>query len=101
MMQKLKMQVKQTYHVDYSDLERFIQDVYNVDDFSIARDQEQGNDTSISMNVVKKPLNTYDSQLIEKFTTVNPPSFMLYTVMQDMCNKDLIPDGQYVIKISW
>ncbi len=101
-MTKLKMQVKTTYHVNYSDLERFIQDVYNVDEFSIPCDQEKGNDTSLEMNVEKRILDKYEIIRLEEFKKdPDNETYMLYTLMDDMCSRGLIPDGLYIIRISW
>ena len=38
---------------------------------------------------------------IEKFIKTGNENYMLTYLLQDMCNRDIIEEGNYLIDISW
>jgi hypothetical protein len=54
------------------------------------------------MNVSKEPLDKWDAEIFEEMKVSQ--SFRggsLRAIMTDLCNRDLIPAGKYVIRVSW
>jgi len=98
---ELKTIKRTVFEVDYTDLEEFINEVYDVDDYSIPASEEVGNDTTLSQEVEKeKPLNNEDK--VTKFTGGNGNAqWILDDLMTDMCNRGLIEEGYYNINICY
>lgn len=97
---KLKTKKVEYFEVDYGDLEAFIEEVYG-QEFNLACDQETGNDTALTMEVKKERLGEYDRDKIDRWIRDGEESYMFRVLMFDLCNKDLIEPGNYVIEISW
>lgn len=100
-MSGLKMKTVTVHEVNYSDLDDFISFTYGTS-FEIVADQEMSNDSSKVITVKKEGLRSWDQQALDdarlgKF--FRPGS--LYPIMTDLCNRNLIPEGKYVIRVSW
>lgn len=90
------------YTLDYNEFEKIIQSVYGISEFSIVADMELMNDISVTYVVKKEPHDGYDTKKLEKFIATNGNvMYMTRTLLTDLCNKDVIPEGDYLIKISW
>lgn len=97
---KLKAKKKTIFEVDYKDLERLIKEEFG-HDFSIPADEEVGNDTSISKNIQKEELAKYDKDRLTEFLHIGRYGPCLQVLMTDMANRDVIEEGDYVIRVSW
>lgn len=99
----MKIETKLTHYVNYNDFEKFVQSTYNVENYEFASSEECSNDTAhTSSNVVKKPLDKWTQGDLDKFINENGNrQYMMHTLLQDMVNRDLIPEGNYVINVSW
>lgn len=97
---KLKCKKETVIVVDYGDLDNFISKVYDVD-FEVVADQELMNDVDKKISVKKSVLNKWEQQDLDDFKSGKIKTFMLYTLMTDLANRDLIEEGNYLIEISW
>ena len=98
----MKINTKVVHQVEYSDMERFVSETYGKR-YSFVASEECGNDSSHSYAVRKKEaLDEWDQRDLKLFIE-RPDSECLRArlLLQDMVNKDLIPTGDYVIRVSW
>ena len=98
----LKYKEVKYFHVDYDDLEDFFKEVYNLQVRpEIVAMQTYSNDMSDIFNIKKGILNNWESRDLDLFKSTGYAPYALGTVLTDLCNRDLIPEGQYLINISW
>jgi len=64
-------------------------------------DEELNNDISKSYSVRKRKLNKYDLESLERFKNKEHVMCMSYILFQDLCNKEIIAEGKYIVDISW
>lgn len=88
--------------VDYSDLERFIQKIYNRV-YESACVEEMNNDTEKTYNIDGKceiwEMPTFNE--VEKFLYDDGKPPCLRALMQYLANKNIIEKGIYTVKWSW
>ena len=99
-MRKLKYEEITYKQVEYHELEDLILHVYK-QEYNIAAREEKSNDISLTYNVKKEELHEYYVYKLEKFIKTGKGSYMLSSLLQDMCNRDIIKEGNYLIDISW
>jgi len=99
------------YRVDYKDFNQLIQKYYGVKDYNIAADLGNGNDSTAYSGRIEKE----SSIDLIKETKENIDFFMsdykdnesfwgckfFYDLIQDLVNKEVLPEGAYLIEISW
>ena len=86
--------------VDYSELEQFIFEVYGMH-IEIVADQELSNDTKSTYYIRKEVLYEGDAENLESWLSGNYVPYMLNTLLTDMCNRELIEEGEYLVQVSW
>lgn len=96
----MRYETKTLHIVDYRYLEEKIREVYGKK-YDIPRDEECGNDCSLQMGGKKEPLLKYDSNRIETFRNTGRCRYLLRTLVQDMINNDHIPEGDWLVEVSW
>ncbi len=97
----MKITTKTINFIDYNDLEEFLCKTYGLDEVSVPSILEASNDSSHTVWASKGPLDKYQEIEMKKFLE-NPYSvYGLHTIFKDLCNKDLIAPGNYVIQVSW
>jgi hypothetical protein len=97
----MKITTKTVNFIDYSDLEEFLCKTYGLDEVSVPAILEASNDSSHSVWAEKGPLSEYELSVLIRFQE-NPDNFYgLHTIFKDLCNKDLIAPGNYIIQVSW
>ena len=96
----LKYKEIKYFEVDYSDLNDFISEQYDRE-FEIVADQELMNDVSKTVTVKRAVLNPWELKDLEEWKLTGRKNWMLYTLLTDLCNRNLIPEGKYLINISW
>jgi hypothetical protein len=88
---------KQTYIVvDYSDLEKLIRKTYNRPHYDILGEEEWGNDSAHSFNIKKTNHSKWGVDSIK-----NWDSPALWALMEDMANRDIIEEGNYLVEVCW
>lgn len=93
----LKMRTQQTHKVDYQDLNRYIMQVYHLDNFE--GHLESSNDTSWEHTVSGNQRDQKELQYIldKKSCTIH----MVGVVLDDLAFQNLIPEGEYIVSVSW
>ena len=86
--------------VDYSDLERFIQETYGRI-YEVAAEEEWSNDTAHNYTIRKEPLSSYEQDKMNEFLAGRAAPRMTRIFLRDMANKGLILEGEYTIEVSW
>ena len=99
----MKIETNFTHYVEYSEFEKTVATHYNVTHYNLAASEECGNDTAItSRNVFKRQLSDHEVIEIDKFVRSNGNEMWItHVLLQDMVNNDVIPEGSYVINVSW
>jgi hypothetical protein len=97
----MKITTKTVNFIDYSDLEEFLCKTYGLDEVSVPAMLEASNGSSHSVRAEKGPLDEYEQKDVEKFIDDPDSVYGLHTIFKDLCNKDLIAPGNYVIQVSW
>ena len=100
-MNKLKFEEQTFKVVDFDEAQITINKVYNID-FSIPRDQECSNDIHLTFTVeTGQNTDKYEKTAIKRLLDGKNETYMLGILLNDMCDKDIIPAGNYLINISW
>lgn len=94
------MKKESVFRVAYHEFEALVNKEYNKTDYSIVADEELSNDSSKSYSVEKMELSKYDKLDLEKFKKGHQP-YMSNILFQDLCNKGIIDEGEYIIDICW
>ncbi len=92
---------KIVHQIDYFDFDEFIKKHYQKSDFEFCADQESRNDSSHSFSVSKHPMSDYELKRLNKFKSDQRVDFISSTLLNDLCNKGIIPEGQYIVNVSW
>jgi hypothetical protein len=86
--------------VNYDELNNLIRQEYG-QDFHCVSDMEWNNDESHSISLCKKELGEYDQRKVDQFKKNGDSYFILYALMQDMVNRDILEEGEYLINVCW
>jgi hypothetical protein len=101
----MKITTETVHRVNAFDLEKAIQDEYGVKEFDVVADLESSNDVSHTFSTSKSKehlkLKQYDKEDITNFQATGNYFFLTGTLLQDMTERDLIPEGNYLVKVSW
>ena len=95
----LKHKKKNYIVVESSDIDKFIQKVYGQEFFCASSEEMRGFNCK-SFTVCKQTLDDYEFQKLEKFKQKKDNSIWLQTLLNDLCNNNLIVEGEYLICIS-
>ncbi len=94
-----------TYHWMYKrkkvGLDKFVSQAYGRDkDFQLC---EAANDTEYYFEVKEKEeIDKLDKPSLEEiFKSNEVPIYDLHVLLQDMVNKDMLPAGNYLVRVSW
>lgn len=99
---KLDMEFKAIVKVEYSNLEKFIKEVYGQNvDYNFCSDVEACNDSTYSFDVEKEELDESDMETIKEFKEGKYVPFITQTIMTDLCNNGKIPEAEYIINVCW
>ena len=96
----LKIKRAEYFIVDYSALEEFVEKEYG-QEFNFVIDTESSNDTCKSFSVQKEKIDQYNLEAIAQFRESGEGSYITQTLLTDLCNRDRIPEGNYLITVSW
>lgn len=92
--------------MDYNEFEDKVNYLYQRDGqkrgYEFVADIEGTNDTCILYDGIKKEcLDNYDAEKLEQFRFGDIPNYMARILLQDMVNNKALPEGNYLIRISW
>jgi len=102
-----ELKAGRTVHIttEYWDLEDLIKKVYGIFDdryFSIIAMEEWHNGSSHEFSVSRGPFNKWERADLDEFMqTSGSKNYMLYILLQDMCNQGHIEEGEYLVRVCW
>jgi hypothetical protein len=97
---KLKHKIVIHFVVDGSDLEELIRETYG-HSYELTADMECRNDSEYEYMLKKKELNEYQKKDLAKFIQTGEYYFIWNTLLQDMVNRSILDEGNYLIRVSW
>ena len=101
---KLKNATKKTtIHVDYSDVEDLIKEVYG-HPYEIMPMEEVGSSqysAAWDLTVHKEALTGYEEEELDTLKTGKPSHFIIHTILKDLCNRGHMEEGEYSMSINW
>jgi hypothetical protein len=99
----MKLRVKKVTHfeVGYSDLEALIKHEYG-HNYSVIADLEASNDSKEEVQALKGENNDDDQEEIANYrATGSQGDVSIWTLMNDMADRGVIEEGDYLIDICW
>lgn len=93
-----KFKVETFYTISNRDWNEIVRRQYDVSNYDFWDDNEAERDGSRSYTFTTKKgyLSKYDLEELEKFK-IGQAMFMTDIILTDLCNQDLIDEGQYII----
>lgn len=88
------------FDVAWHEIERCIKAEYG-HEFSVEADQEAGNDQTLDFNVDTRWFGEYERKAVDAFRETGRYGFLLQALLGDLCIRQLIPAGRYLIRISY
>ena len=92
---------EQFYTLDYYQFEEIVCAYYKRDSYSFIESTETSNDTSHEFEVKKEKLEEWDAEELQDFTKNNADFCSPSILLNDLVNNDIIPEGNYLIGVSW
>lgn len=101
------MKERMYFEYNYSEMERLIMHTLRPGDaqeFSIVAMEESSNDMCKAYHIHKGAQNDHNRNQVEEFirtgkwSTWNPG---MYAILEYMVDHDMLPEGNYLIEISW
>lgn len=109
-------QKESVYKVGYREIENLINEHLKTDkhreveqakrygrnDYELPCYEEMGNDVSMDVCVEKGKVDDYDKKTVDRaFAEGKWPHYSTSVLMNMLCDLDVIPEGEYIISISW
>jgi hypothetical protein len=103
-----KPETKTVFSVTYREIQNLIDEHYGQaagfkEEFNIACIEEQGNDTDLEIHVEKGENDKEESEEGGYLTPKNGRyrNYSTQAFLNDLCDRGFIPEGDYLINISW
>lgn len=90
--------------VNYRSIERLFDQVFKTthkEGFHLPCIEERGNGEDWEVDVSKEVRDEYDLEELEEVKSGSWPQFCTDTLLTECCNRGIIPEGNYLIDISW
>jgi hypothetical protein len=98
---ELKAKKVTYFEVGYSELQDFIKEQYG-HEYSIVANLESHNDSKESISALTEENDEDDQKAIENYkATGSEVGISLWTLMNDMADRGVIEEGDYLIDICW
>lgn len=88
------------YEIEWTALERFVGEIYG-QKYDFVSDMEVSNDSEHSFKVQKRQFSEWDVKDLEAFKTTGKTGWRAHLILDDLCNRGLIPEGNYLITVCW
>ena len=88
------------FQVDDNVFDQMINKVYGKTDFSFVASEKMSNDTAKTFDVSKEPLDECDQDILDEFIKGNC-QWVAAILFNDLCNKGIIEEGEYIVNVSW
>jgi hypothetical protein len=96
---KLKSKKIEVIQITYSEFNKFVKKIYNVKDYSVAYEHAWSNDSSYKFDIKKRTLQESELQKLKNFK--DDFTCSVATILTDLCNRDYIEPGTYLIDVCW
>jgi hypothetical protein len=96
----LKMTTVTRHEVDWHDFNDLVTETYG-HEYEFAADVTCGNDSDHAYTVKKEPLDEYHQKRLDEFKATGKYGYLIGTLLTDLVNRELIPEGNYLISVSW
>jgi hypothetical protein len=95
-----------TYHeMDYYELDDLVKKYFPQANFEFIADEEMNNDSEKAMGEIKRSdFNGWNKYNKEKFNDIilgKPKQFCSRLFLQFFVNNGVLPEGNYLIRVSW
>lgn len=103
MLSGLEMRQETVNVVDSYDLDKFIQKVYSLPEYEFVACEEVNNDSYHRFNVKARSIETeeYDNRKLRQFQEGVFQHHLTYALLEDLAHRGWIPEGTYIISVSW
>lgn len=87
---------------DYDAFEKLVEKTYG-QPFAFVGDQECRNDSSTEFSGMVKgeEIDEYDTDKLQAFKDTGDHDFLAGVLLQDMVNNDVLPEGNYIVRVCW
>lgn len=102
-MMNLKCEKEVVVKCEYQDLESLIKHIYG-HEYEIMPMEEVGSsqyNATYDLTVSKDKLSQDEVENIQSLRLGRPIPYMLGDILTDLCNRDIIDSGEYIINVSW
>lgn len=98
-----KFSKKCYYVLEYYEVDKLIQEYFNKPDYECVASQEWCNYSAYTFRVVGKVTDTWNKDAIAKFknNADDHAPLLLFALLDQMAEDGKIPEGDYLIKVSW
>lgn len=99
----LKIESRMAHYVNYNDLDSFLTKRFGFEErYEFIAAEEMSNDSAKTMHICKEDISKWDKEELEEMLkTKKWGHYNTHLLLQHLCNLDEIPEGRYVIKVSW
>lgn len=96
------MKVRMYFEYDYRELEELIAAFYSWKEYEFVAAEELQNDVSWTAEVDKEPLDEFEKEDLAEIKAKNGNKcWRTRLLLKDMCNQGAIPEGHYLVEVSW
>jgi len=99
-MTQLPFVIQTIRSVDYKDFDNFVSHIYG-HKFQIVSDQGLSNDSESKFIGRKQELSLYEQKCLDEFVKVGCGDYLAHIIFTDLVNRDLIPEGLYLVEVFW
>ena len=96
----MKLVTEPYYNLDCYEFNDLVKKTYG-HQYDFIADMECGNDTSHTFKMKKEPLFDFDKDDLAEFIKTGRYSYLYHTIFQDLVNRDILPEGNYIIEVCW
>ena len=99
--------IKTIIDASYHEIEKIINEQYRNDlhkeryELPPIEERGSGDGETWEVNIRQEPIDAYDQKKLDDIKRGKWPQFCTRILLQDLCNAGLIPEGCYMIDISW
>ena len=94
------MKIKTIIEMDCEEFNDIVRDIYNQEQYEFVIDEEAHNYSSYT-STVDGSVNSWDSEDINKFIESGDYSMLWQALLEDLAFFEILPKGEYLIKVFW
>ena len=84
------------------EFDQIVNDHYNpIINFESTVTDGYKNNSDHTFEIEKDELSDYDTDKLNKVISGQPVHLMVGIILQDLINKDVLPEGRYLIEVYW